>query len=126
MRTKTVTRYYCEHCSKGFFQRPAAARHEGACFRNPARVCPYCLNNEEYKPDLEKLMGVPEKDRHAVGGVCPWCLMAEAIKHNTRVKRVANDPDDFGDWVQYPIENFKKDRTDWHNEHGYRIPANEL
>lgn len=66
------------------------------------------------------------KERHAAGGVCPWCLMAQAIKHNTRVMRVAYSPDDLGDWVQYPIENFKKDRTAWHNEHGYRIPANEL
>lgn len=126
MRTKTVTRHYCDYCSKGFFQRPSAERHEKACFRNPSRVCPYCLNNEEYKTDLKRLHSTPEDRRHAVGGECPWCLMAEAIRNNMKVGRMADRPDDFSDWVNYPLVNFKEDCIDWHNEHGYRIPANEL
>lgn len=42
MRTKTVKRYYCDHCNRGMFQQPAMASHELTCIANPHRVCFLC------------------------------------------------------------------------------------
>ncbi len=48
MRQKTVTRYFCDFCSKGMFKRPAMARHERGCTRNENRVCYLCEQSRDY------------------------------------------------------------------------------
>lgn len=110
MRTKTVTRHYCDHCSKGYFKRPTAARHEAVCYRNPKRVCARCNNNPEHKPDYARFKAVPEADRHCGAAECPDCLMAMCIMDPDRKELD-------GDWVMYPLENFKEDRREWDSEH---------
>lgn len=42
MRTKTVIRYYCDHCSKGGFKKPNMIQHEANCTKNPHRGCATC------------------------------------------------------------------------------------
>jgi hypothetical protein len=42
MRTKTVKRYYCDFCSRGFFKKPDAINHELTCISNPKRACYLC------------------------------------------------------------------------------------
>ena len=42
MRTKTVLRYYCDHCSKGGFRKPDMLVHEMTCCKNPNRGCFLC------------------------------------------------------------------------------------
>lgn len=44
MRTKKVTRYYCDHCSKGMLKGDSMIRHESICFANPKRSCYLCEN----------------------------------------------------------------------------------
>ena len=42
MRSKTVIRYYCDHCSKGGFRKPDMMQHELTCTLNPKRCCYLC------------------------------------------------------------------------------------
>lgn len=42
MREKLVKRFYCDHCSKGFFKSPSAQSHEACCTKNPNRACYLC------------------------------------------------------------------------------------
>lgn len=42
MRTKKVTRHYCDHCSKSLSKRPSMERHEASCIQNPNRLCGLC------------------------------------------------------------------------------------
>lgn len=42
MRSRKVTRWYCDHCSAARFQQPAMVRHETSCTANPARKCHIC------------------------------------------------------------------------------------
>lgn len=44
MRTKKVTRHYCDFCSKGGFKIPTMQAHEAVCFSNPKRSCFMCEN----------------------------------------------------------------------------------
>jgi hypothetical protein len=110
MRTKTVIRHYCDHCSKGFFKRPSAEAHEKVCFRNPNRVCPFCHNASEFKPDFIRFSGTPRDERRARDGECPWCLMGRCVNENIEAKK---DGDSF---IEYPIERFKSDCLDWRQE----------
>lgn len=107
MRTKTVKRHYCDHCSKGFFKRPSAEAHEKMCFRNPLRECPFCENSPEFKPDFERFAAIPRDERESTGGECPWCLMGCCVRENLETKR-------WGDsFVEYPIDQFKRDCGHW-------------
>ena len=47
MRTKKVTRHYCDFCGKGSFKKPTMAEHEAKCFNNPKRICSMCENAAE-------------------------------------------------------------------------------
>ena len=42
MKTKKVTRYYCDHCGKGGFRKPDMLNHESTCNMNPHRACYLC------------------------------------------------------------------------------------
>ena len=55
MRTKTVIRYYCDFCSKGYFKKPSAIQHEGSCTLNPKRGCGLCGCTERDYVSLSKL-----------------------------------------------------------------------
>ena len=115
MRTKTVTRHYCEHCAKGMFKKPSMERHEAACFRNPKRTCPTCNNEPEHT--------IPEGRREVVRrrlvdcrpkeNECPTCFMALCINHNLASGKEGQVWDE---WLNYPLEEYKKDRAEFENE----------
>lgn len=42
MRSKKVTRYWCDHCDKAGLQAHAMAKHEAHCTMNPLRKCRVC------------------------------------------------------------------------------------
>lgn len=42
MKTKTVKRYWCDHCKKAGLQAHAMAKHEKHCTLNPSRNCRVC------------------------------------------------------------------------------------
>lgn len=100
MRSKKVTRYYCDHCRKGMLKRPAMARHEAGCISNPDRTCGLC----KQKPDIQgliayhKLIGRKESftreemaELQTKLGGCPCCLLA-VMKQSNVFPDVHDDP----------------------------------
>ena len=94
MRSRKVTRYYCDHCSKGKFHRPAMEKHELSCTMNPNRVCRMCKMAQIEQKTLSALIpllpvfntenpdpGKGEAIRAATNG-CPACILA-AIRQST-------------------------------------------
>jgi phosphopentomutase len=124
MRSKKVIRYYCDHCNKGMFQKPAMARHEARCYRNRQRVCGRCGNSPDHaisadrKSQLYAIKSAGEKVT-TVGGECPDCLMAYCAQEFPK-GGVANPFEETILW--YDREQYKKDVNDWHLERGYGQP----
>ena len=59
MRSKKVTRYWCDHCNKGGLQPHAMAKHERHCTLNPARTCRVCtIINGGGHVDAERMPGL--------------------------------------------------------------------
>lgn len=82
MRSKKVTRHYCDFCDRGFFYRPQIERHEKSCVKNPQRVCSICEceNTDEgiavlQSKGLEGLMDSGTGDCHA-------CVLAAVVQFN--------------------------------------------
>ncbi len=77
MITKTVRRYYCEHCKKGG-QTKAMAKHELSCLKNPQRVCSMCRTYELEQVPIPVLMAAAAESlgdlREATR--CPACVLA--------------------------------------------------
>jgi hypothetical protein len=99
MRTKTVKRYYCDHCSKGGFKEPSMRQHELGCTRNPDRVCYLCEMRRNYRELTiqAKARSTPDKfsdDARTINGAkelselsdmvdgCPACLLAVLRQSN--------------------------------------------
>lgn len=123
MRSKKVIRYYCDHCNRGMFQKPAMARHEARCYRNKQRTCERCGNSPyaisaERKSQLYFIQSSGEKIM-TVGGECPDCLMAYCIQEFPGAGSI--EPGETVLW--YDKEQYKKDSADWHKEHGYGRPC---
>lgn len=117
MRTKTVTRHYCDHCSKGMFKRLSMAAHEAVCYRNPKRQCHRCGNGLEYAISKERLKAILEDGEkcETKGSECPDCLMAAMIQHNTKPLNAWRDGEA---WIEYyNKERFQADRREWDDEH---------
>lgn len=79
MRTKTVSRYYCDHCKKSGGQRAAMERHEKGCTLNPDRYCRMCdRGNAEHAPIAILIAaareGLAALQKAADG--CPACTLA--------------------------------------------------
>lgn len=56
MKSKKVTRYWCDHCNKGGLQRHSMEKHERHCTLNPARACRVCtLINGGGEVGVEKM-----------------------------------------------------------------------
>ena len=103
MKTKTVTRYSCEFCSKRGFQRHAMKKHEAACIRNPDRWCPLCAQVEHEQAPIAELVGEividhcvdfgTNEDRAFVASLgnlmqrcqgCPACALAAICQHPSK------------------------------------------
>jgi hypothetical protein len=97
MRTKTVQRYFCDHCSKGMFKKPSMVSHETVCIANPNRACFLCqsgVGGRDYKAlvvEFKRRPDVEYNDEHDVHEVksndaiswlsskvdgCPACVLA--------------------------------------------------
>lgn len=116
MRTKTVARHYCEHCSKGMFSRPSMEHHETICYRNPGRKCLRCDNQPEFAITEERRKAILEDGEkcQTKEGECPDCLMAMMIQFNTQKPSNYKPEDEF---LRYNKEQFESDRRDWDDEH---------
>lgn len=116
MRSKKVTRHYCDHCNRGSFKKPSMARHEASCYHNRQRVCWRCKSRPEYAITEERgkeLFAIAEagKKIETKGGECPDCLMAYCVQRFPKV------PDPFETLLYYEREQYKKDVLDWDKEH---------
>lgn len=98
MRTKKVTRHYCDFCGKGSFKKPTMAEHEAKCFNNPKRICAMCENaaedtqlliaesmrefilegpDEDYKGELWREADKAWLDNlRKLTGDCPACILS--------------------------------------------------
>lgn len=116
MRTKKVTRHYCDHCSKGMFKKDAMERHESVCYRNRDRKCHRCqFEDPQYSISPERRKAILEGDEkcQTKKGECPDCLMAMVIQHNTSL---TPDIRIWDGWVQYDKDQFNADRDAWDAE----------
>lgn len=126
MRSKKVTRYYCDHCGKGGFFASRMTAHEAGCTKNLNRVCGICRTMGEAQLPLVELQAALAKDMaiavdsYAMGGIdlenlrtaanhCPACILF-AIRHTPGV--YANF--DF----KSELESFWKEQNHV-EEHGY-------
>ena len=83
MKSRRVTRYMCDHCNKGYWEKSKCLRHESMCLRNPDRTCGKCkhlgvvqrplswFRNE----DIDSWYGDADLLRKAAQG-CPLCMLA--------------------------------------------------
>lgn len=87
MRTKKVTRHYCEFCSKGSFRKPFMIEHEKGCTKNPDRECYLCHEKRNFRALIlaGRLSGVDREtalsraDFDAVRlsvDQCPACILS--------------------------------------------------
>lgn len=105
MRSRIVTRYYCDFCKKAGFVRKWIVKHERACTANPNRICGVC-EMMDFSPEplaqlieLTKFLAVPlavgaEGDGlltldigglntvRVVAGGCPACVLAALRQSN--------------------------------------------
>lgn len=85
MRSKTVKRFYCDHCSKGMFRKADMANHEASCTMNPERVCYMCNMSPELSEIIKSLHARPDVEFHdyeagVVTEDCRSTKSKEAIK----------------------------------------------
>lgn len=106
MRSKTVQRFYCDHCNKGGFKRALMERHERTCFSNPKRQCPLCSNKPEHKVREYSQIMVPVE---TVEAECPHCLLAVLIQGNTG--------QDYSEMTYYAKEQLLKDLISFREQH---------
>jgi hypothetical protein len=119
MRTKKVTRYYCDHCGKGKFKRPDMEAHEQSCTRNLNRHCGLCNREWLAIAALAKEMVDRGEDDECLlwlrnsCGHCPSCMLA-VIQYAGR---------ELGEWMfrpnadpGSPMFDYKKERDDFRDE----------
>lgn len=92
MRERTVKRYLCDHCGKGFWRRKKAERHENICGLNPNRSCSLCrVNSLDFTagPILDLVMesGFDVADVMRAASGCPLCTLATVMRINLGVSR---------------------------------------
>lgn len=95
MITKTVNRYYCEHCQKGGQSKRSIERHEKSCFRNPERVCWMCSHHGLQHVPLKVLMeSARSRGLSVIRDLteCPACISAALFQSR---------PEDPDEWIYY-------------------------
>lgn len=124
MKTKTVKRYYCDHCGKGGQSSYCITRHESTCIRNPLRACPACSEQHvsgALLPTTETVETLITEFR--AGGIaalrgkangCPACMLAAIVQSRPRKSRPSDE--DY-DWVDF---DYKKEMQEWNKE---RLPS---
>lgn len=89
MKSKRVTRYFCDHCGKGRQSKRCTIEHEKHCLRNPQRECRTCKEWDEFMEQLQ-----------AEDFDCPECMLSEDM----RCREWGETPYDF----QGEREKFRK------------------
>lgn len=105
MITKTVKRYFCEHCRKGGLSRAAMESHESKCFHNPNRICTVC---EEYGSNntgtQAEINAAAAQGLDAIEAIadCPACICAAVAVWNKRLgAKFRLDGELSVDWLSY-------------------------
>jgi hypothetical protein len=113
MKTKQVTRHYCDFCSKGSFKKPTMAAHEAKCFLNPARKCGMCEETHgatAYGEWVILLRDQAEDRQIGEGAVawlrkvvddCPACMLA--VIQQAKV-------------IAFDVFDYRKERDAWRGE----------
>lgn len=104
MRSKKVTRYYCDHCSRGSLTKPSMIAHEARCFRNPGRYCQLCDRVACVADDIANLNGADLTSIRKSTNDCPSCIMAAIVQ--------AWDGDE-DNWISF---DYKKELGRWHDD----------
>lgn len=111
MKTKTVKRYYCDHCGKGGMRSDCIARHERVCFRNPMRGCLTCDGPDALNPrpvaglvTILRETGDAQKTKAAADG-CPSCVMAAILQLRPKGKGIDRD-----EWIDF---NYKAELEEY-------------
>jgi hypothetical protein len=100
MRTKKVTRYYCDFCSKSKATKVSMARHESVCYFNPTRCCVTC-GQENHAGQLPQTNVAENRDRLDKFGFdvdrlyeaikCPTCVLAAVLQENKATNAAGDD-----------------------------------
>lgn len=108
MRTKKVTRYFCDHCGKGSLRSFSTLRHESICFRNPNRKCFLCENAQPIS-ELKKHLSCGDPtfaDLRKATGNCPACILATILQLVPKGQRVHGEDH----WFEF---DYKKEKDEW-------------
>lgn len=107
MKTRKITRYYCDHCHRGKFKIDAMEAHEHVCFHNPHRDCCECdATNTNVSENVKFLDHHELEELKKEVDDCPACTMAAVIQHNKN--HDAESP------VMY--DTYKSERDEYRNE----------
>jgi hypothetical protein len=58
MKSRQVTRYWCDFCKKGSLRRHSMEQHERHCTLNPKRDCRVCAMNGSSPPPIEEMLAI--------------------------------------------------------------------
>ena len=113
MRSKTVLRFYCDHCSRGGFRKKDMQKHEDRCIYNPLRKCFLCEDARWDTPPMTELITAIETSlselRHVTEG-CPACMLAAIVQSRGEIRTKGAREDA---WVDF---DYKKELSDYHAE----------
>ena len=132
MKTKKVTRYYCDFCGKGLFYYQRMVQHESCCSKNPNRKCNVC---EDEQVPLRKLLsaldGITDQNKiHKMDCLrgkttCPVCILT-ALRFHPRTSieinsKFGTSPVDVEFDYSKEWEDFRHEERAWANrdEQGY-------
>ena len=87
MKERTVKRYICDYCRKGFWRKGSALVHEKFCGLNVNRECWMCKENGlDFTPapllDLVLDCGCDWKDVMRAASGCPLCTLGAVMRAN--------------------------------------------
>lgn len=91
MRSKKVTRYWCDHCNRAGLQAHAMAKHEAHCTMNPLRKCRVCDLMGEVTPTVADLVALLPRpgDYPSLGTMDEVNTLREAVDASIPVLREA-------------------------------------
>ena len=83
MKTKKVTRHYCDHCGKGMFGSHRMFKHEARCCRNLNRACGVCQQGKtDVAANAKFLIEHSLAELEVEVGGCPACILAAHMQAN--------------------------------------------
>ena len=122
MKSRRVTRYMCDHCNRGYWEKKKCLRHESMCLKNPDRVCGKCkeLGVEQhssswYRDNEEMWYGDADLLRKVAQG-CPLCMLAAKMDSDEGLA-------DYERWQDFDYQaEVKRCEDEYAAKHPYDIP----